>query len=250
MAARRSSLVSLLVLAVLAGCVASPASASPRLGLEVGPDCTSFDISGSLLPVEREWMVGYHGTVTARGSLTPHLGLVAGLGYRHLRSGDRMTIDLWVSDGIPPDPDRVAFGRFGVDHDFDQVVLPAALEWRLAPDAGLRFTSGIEAAYLMRARDRGVASDASGPTPYGASRQRPLSATANIFERLDQWREATDAYERLWGSASAGVGYDLPWGGHALSLDARFVQSLHDVLKSGSTTRHLQSVQLSAGVRY
>lgn len=230
--------------------LAGPAPARPRLGFEAGSDLSSILFTTDPLDLEPVWKVGYHGTVVARGSLAPRLGWVTGIGYRHRLSGDRMTLELWSSDGIPPDPELLSRWTTTYEWDFDQLVIPVRFEWHPWPRSGARLVVGGEAAYLMRARERIARLESADHGLGSAVRARPQAATANIFERNDQWMDMTDSLERLWGSAAGGIGWDIPSGEHSLAVDLRYVHGVHDVFQSSLMSGAVRSVELSLGYRY
>jgi hypothetical protein len=249
-AVRRTAVAWVAMFIVLAGVSTTPTHALPRLGFEVGPELSSLRFSDDPLELEPTWKVGYHGTVLARSPLGSRLELVTGIGYRHLLCGERMTLEPWFSDGIPPDPELLMRGTSTFDWDFDQLVLPARIEWRPWPRSGARLEVGGEAAYLMRARERMSRVELVDFAAGASARQRPASATATIFERYDLWRDVTDRHERLWGSVAGGVGWDFPWGEHSLGLDLRYVQGVHDVLRSSELAGSARSLELSLGYRH
>lgn len=249
MPTRRSCLAALPVLMMIVGLLAGPAHARPRFGFEAGPDLFSLSLTDDPLGLEPTRKVGYHGTLVARGSLASRLGLVVGIGYRHLLCAEKMTLEIWSSDGIPPDPELVARGTSTFDWDFDQVVFPVRIELHPWPRSGARLAVGGEAAYLMRARQRMSRAELISFATGSSARQRPSSATANIFERYDDWMDVTERHERLWGSLVGGVGWDFPRGEHSLGVELRFVQGVHDVFQSSEMAGSVRSFELSLGYR-
>ncbi len=216
---------------------AGAACARPALGVELGLNHSELTYRSSTFDWQPKLRPAWSAGLSAEIPLGAQISLRTGA--RYLEYGDVMEFTFTSVD---------MSGSVRWHQVWRYAGVPLLLRLRPARAPGFFVELGPEPMVLLRAVLHRASTIRGGYDPNPNPR---FSTGANIFDGvgpLPAEEDVTSGYRR-WGlAAEAGIGYDRPWAGHRVGIEARYAEGLVDVQRTSDPRRHVRGLEALVGL--